>query len=391
MSYIFRKITPLILAVLERGKSVLLLGPRQTGKTTLLRHIPSDLTISLIEPRHRLRYEKDPQLLADEIGALGVEFPLVIIDEIQKVPDLMDVVQWVIDQGKAQFILTASSARKLKHHSRDINLLPGRVVAFMMPPMGLSEFPQSPPLDSLLSYGSLPGIYSLTEEEKNEDLGTYVVTYLEEEVRAEALVRNLGSFARFLELAASESGNIINFAKLSKEIGVSQYTIQSYFQILEDCLIIKRIEPITTGKTRKKLTRSPRYLFFDLGVRRLASKEDAHPPLMAKGQWFEQWVGLELLKLVPFYKDRPFHLHFWRDPSGPEVDWVLQVGQQYIPIEVKWTDAPDKKDAKHLITFMSEYPCTKGYVICRTPRPVKLSESVIALPWQDIATVFESR
>ncbi len=203
-------------------------------------------------------------MLAGEIETLAEakksSRPLVLIDEIQKAPKLLDVAQDLIDREVANFVFTGSSARKL-YRGTKANLLPGRVVSCRLDPFILSEFSANKLKERLL-YGSLPGI--MKEENprhKETDLESYVTIYLEEEVRAEALVRNLGSFARFLEYAASESGNIVNFRKLSQEIGVSHTTIKDYYQVLEDCLIAERAEPLTKSRTRKKLTKSNKYLF----------------------------------------------------------------------------------------------------------------------------------
>ena len=296
MDYIARLLEEKIQHSLNRNKSVLLLGARQTGKTTLINRFTADLTISFIQPDVRQRYEKSPQLLENEIGAISLAKgkPLVVLDEIQKVKDILDVVQNLIDKNQANFILTGSSARKLRHGTQ-INLLPGRVTALKIDPFNLLEFP-SDDLNERLLFGSLPGILATQNDSDREtDLQSYVTTYLEEEVRAEAVVRNLGHFARFLELAASESGNIINLRSLSQEIGVAHTTIGAYYQSLEDCLIAERIEPLTQSKTRKKLTKSEKYLFFDLGVRRVAAKEGTKLPRDTMGKIFEQFIGLELL------------------------------------------------------------------------------------------------
>src|SRR3989338_188724 len=276
MKYIPRLLEKNIRHALARNKSVLLLGARQTGKTTLIGQLDADLTISFIQPNIRQRYEKAPHLLKGEVeaivGAASKKRPLVVLDGIQKVPGILDVAQDLIDRGRANFILTGSSARKLRRGAR-INLLPGRVAALRIDPFSLLELPAKD-LHERLLYGSLPGILSVGNNvDRETDLESYVTTYLEEEVRAEAVVRNLGDFARFLELAASESGGIINLRKLSQEIGVAHTTIGAYYQILEDCMIAERIEPLTQSKTRKKLTKSGKFLFFDLGVRRLAARE----------------------------------------------------------------------------------------------------------------------
>jgi predicted AAA+ superfamily ATPase len=390
MEYVPRIQEDNVKRALDRHKSVLLLGPRQTGKTTLISRLKSDLTLSFVRPDVRQRYEKDVSLLTGEIEALRQKLqsklPVVFLDEAQKVPPIFDVVQDLIDRRQANFVLTGSSARKLRRGSH-INLLPGRVVALKLDPLTLAETHTRDLKDCLL-YGSLPGILSLKEAKDREtDLDSYVTIYLEEEVRAEALVRNLGSFARFLEYAASESGNIVNLRKLSQEIGVSHTTIAAYYQILEDCLIAERIEPLTKSKTRKKLTKAQKYLFFDLGVRRLAAREGIQLSKDIFGKLFEQFIGLELLRCSRM-TSKKIQVRFWRDPDGPEVDWVVDEENCYTPIEVKWTESPSLKDAKYLQVFLSEYPnAGKGYLICQTPRQIKLAPNIFALPWQEIDTL----
>jgi len=390
MNYINRFLEDKIRHTIERDKSVLLLGARQTGKTTLTNQFKSNLSISFISPEIRQRYEKSPHLLKGEVELLtGAEIgsrPLVILDEVQKIPVILDVAQDLIDRGKANFIFAGSSARKLRHGDK-INLLPGRIVVFYLDPLSLGEFPAKD-LTERLIYGSLPGIFAVENlSDREADLESYVTTYLEEEIRAEAAVRNLGSFARFLELAASESGGIINLRKLSQEIGVSHTTIGAYYQILEDCLIVKKIEPLTQSKTRKKLTKSNRYLFFDLGVRRLAAREGAKLSRDTMGRIFEQFIGLELLKLAR-QKNQTAKIRFWRDPDGPEVDWVVDMEEVYAPIEVKLTENPSPVDIRHLEVFLSEYKSAKtGYLICQVSRKAKLSDKVIAIPWQSIGEI----
>jgi predicted AAA+ superfamily ATPase len=308
---------------------------------------------------------------------------LVLLDEIQKIPTLMDVIQDLIDRHQANFVLTGSSARKLRR-TPQTNLLPGRVVSLRLDPLTLTELPKRH-LRERLAYGDLPGIVTVQKEsDRQQDLDSYVTTYLEEEVRMEALVRNMGTFGRFLELAAAESGQIVNLRKLSQEIGVAHTTIGDYYQILEDCLVVERVEPYTQSRTRRKLTKSQKYLFFDLGVRRVAANEGALLPQSVFGHLFEQMVGLDLIRLARLAAEHPV-LRFWRDPDGPEVDWVLEFADRLIPIETKWTSAPTLQDARHLNTFLGEYPmASKGYIVCQTPRPLKLSSTIEAIPWQDL-------
>lgn len=354
--------------------------------------MPADLSLSFIQPPLRLRYEKDLSQLIDEIEALKQSdvLPLVILDEVQKVPLIMDVVQDLIDRKRAKFILTGSSARKLRR-SQHVNLLPGRVIAMRMPPCLYTEIAYlNPNLEDLLLDGSLPKIITLTSEaEKQEWLSSYVSIYLEEEVRSEALVRNLGHFARFLELAASESGRITNYTKLSQEIGVAHSTIAAFYQVLEDCLIIERFEPFIKTKTRRKLIKTNKFVFFDLGVRRLAAKEGRALPAEYMGHLFEQFTGLELLRYVRTHS-LSISIRFWRDANGAEIDWLIETSAKLIPIEVKWTNTPKLSDAKHLQTFIEEYEeASKGYIVCRIPRRMKLSDTIYAIPWQDIYTLLE--
>ena len=391
MNYIDRSVDKAIEHALLRGRSLFLFGARQTGKTTLISRIPAALRISMAQPEVRVRYEKAPGLLRGEVEALkadGALPPLVVLDEVQKVPGLLDAVQDLIDRGIARFVLTGSSARKLRRGS-SANMLPGRVSVFHLDPLSLQER-QPATLEDVLLDGSLPGIVKVsTARDREADLSAYVTTYLEEEIRAEAAVRNLGAFARFLELAAAESGGIVNLRGLASDVGVAHTTIAAYYQILADCLIADRVEPLTVSSTRKKLTRSDKYLLFDLGVRRLAAREGRRVLPVRLGQLFEQWVGLELLRWART-AGVSTRVRFWRDPDGPEVDWIIDEEGQYTPIEVKWTETPAAGDARHLKCFLSEYPTAKrGYVVCRTPRRVNLGHGILAIPWQELAVVMK--
>jgi len=382
-----RSIEPEITRHLDRGKSILLLGPRQTGKTTLLGDLEADLEISLVSPGIRQRYERDASLLAGEIRALrrprrGRKAPLVTVDEVQKVPALMDVGQEMIDRAEAQFVFTGSSARKLRR-GRDINLLPGRVVSLRLDPLTIEEDRTGSIREALL-FGALPGIRTLNKvEDKETDLVSYVETYLEEEVRQEALVRNIGAFGRFLELAGQESGRITNYSRVSQDIGVSSVTIQAYYEVLADCLVAERVDPITRSASRKKLTKACRYLLFDLGVRRLAAREGTRLHPVRMGELFEQFVGLEIIRFCRIHIP-PARLRFWRDPDGPEVDWVLEHEGRFIPIEVKRTNRPAERDTTHLKVFMEEYKAAKGILVCTSPTAIRLSKTVLAVPWQDL-------
>ncbi len=311
--------------------------------------------------------------------------PLVIVDEIQKVPALMDSVQYLIDKNIAQFILTGSSTRKLSRQ-KNINLLPGRVIQLRLDPLSLQELSvELPSEEDFLIYGSLPAIRLEQDPHiREEELDSYVDLYLEDEIRAEALVRDIGSFENFLRLAATESGNIVNFDKISQDVGRARTTLASYYQILEDCLIAERVTPYTESLSRRKLIKSPKYLLFDLGLRRLPAEEPSVLPEKYLGALFEQFVGLELIRWARLQQTKT-SVHFWKDSAGPEVDWILRRHDSLLPIEVKWTDNPSLRDAKHVELFLKDYPLAKmGYVVCRVKQPQMLTSGIEAISWKDL-------
>lgn len=376
-------------SALERKKSVLLLGPRQVGKTTLLEQGKYDISISLLLEKNRFAYEKDPDLLIHEVEAhpLAGKGLKVFIDEIQLVPSLLNAAQYIVDKKLAQMILTGSSARKIRKHT-DVNLLPGRIVLLYLDSLSITEHKERD-LEQLLIFGELPGIMTVqSPADKNLDLESYVISYLENEIRKESATKNLPAFYRFLEMAALESGKIISLRKIASEAGVGHTTIAAYYEILEDSLIAHRIDPYSTSSTRKKLTKSSKYLFFDLGVRRLAAKEGPQLGKSRLGELFEHYVGVELMRLLHFQHERK-RLSFWRDPNGPEIDWLILSDKKMIPIEVKYKAKVEKEDCKHLVTFLREYPlATQGYVVCTADRAYKITDAITAIPWFELENIF---
>lgn len=404
MKYLKRLLEEPLNHALNRGKSVILLGARQTGKTTLLKRYQDQAAFyyNFIQPKVRRQFEQSPDSLSDEIEAYWkianpLKPPLVIIDEVQKVPDIIDMAQYLIDNQRAQFILTGSSARKLKKRTDgDINLLPGRVVKLQLDTLTLLEMETEDvsnlSLETLLQYGSMPSIFfELNEVDKESDLLAYTDIYLEEEIRQEALTRNLAAFSRFLELAAIENGNTINATRLSQDVGVNVHLINEYFQILEDTLIAEKILPIhTSASSRRRLCKAPKYLLFDMGVQRICAKEGAHLSEKAYGMRFEQFIGLELSRYIRLYAPQS-NLRYWRDHSGPEIDYVIEKNHEFVPIEVKWSNNPSAYDCRHLKKFIQEYPCLDlAYVVCRVPRKRLLSERIMALPWQELPEIIDA-
>ncbi len=244
----------------------------------------------------------------------------------------------------------------------------------------------------MLVYGGLPFIILQHKfSDREHELFTYVKLYLQDEIRTELADRNISMFANFLRIAASESGRQVNYSKLSKEVGVSATTIVKYYQILEDTFMAFSISPITRSTSQRRLTKSSRYLFFDLGVRRVCAEEGDKPTLKVMGDLFEQFIGLQLYNLI-LLKDVRIKLRYWRDHAGPEVDFVLEFDGKYIPIEVKHKDIVTARDVRHLKTFMAEYDnAGVAYCVCTTrfAYASEGAENIKILPWQELHAIFD--
>jgi predicted AAA+ superfamily ATPase len=386
----------------------LLFGARQTGKSTLLRSVyPAPaLRIDLANAEDRLRYGTSATgfLQACRGLAPGRQPSTVIVDEAQLSPDIFNAVQHLYDEDKKRwrFILCGSSARKLRRIGA--NLLPGRSLYHRLYPLMQAEIapgldPASPvpspnwaepvarpfpalTLNDRLAYGALPGIVAAPEEDRAALLRSYAAIYLEEEVRREASTVNLASFARFLQLAALESGQIVNYAALARQTGLTGKTIQSYYALLEDMFVGFSL-PAFSGSARQGVLSTPRFYFFDLGVRHAAAGLPPEPTLVLAhpGPLLEQWVGLELWKRLGYLGEG--RLSYFRTKTGVEVDFILEHRGKLLPIEVKWTDRPDLSDARHLSGFLDEHKkvANEGLIICRCPRPLQLAPGIRALPW----------
>ena len=379
---------------LQEGFSFFLFGPRQSGKTTLVNmllkkvpHIKYDLLVT----RTKLRLEADPTIFREEI--LAAPEKIIFVDEIQKVPALLDEIQSLIDEHKKVFALTGSSARKLKR--KGTNLLLGRALTFKLFPFTLDESAEILPdfsrntLKKILKYGELPEVIKLVfggkEKLATQLLYSYTETYLEEEIRAEAFVRQLGNFSRFLRIAGELSGKRVSFRALSQDIGVSHITIGQYYQILEDTMISVRIPSFPSHSEGGKTARANKFLFFDLGiVNSLCGQLEAQDmPSERWGDLFEQWVGLYLLKTM-YHKGIRGELFYWRD-KGKEIDWVLCIGDKIIPIEVKWGETIRRKDMRTMEEFLNRFSSAKeGFFVFTGERRRKLTERITAIPWHEL-------
>ncbi|MEK7722674.1 MAG: ATP-binding protein [Elusimicrobiota bacterium] len=399
-----RNLNPLLRGVIQKKQSILILGPRQVGKTTLVKRLlmteANSITYSLQIPEIRLAFEKDPSLLIRQVKA-AKPHPVVFIDEAQKVPELFDAVQYLIDEKLATFIITGSSARKLKRKGG--NLLPGRLKNSRLDPLMWNEFGwlESAGVEELriknasdktgytfeksLIFGALPGIVNQKDDVERADfLKAYSQTYLEEEIRAEALSRKIGAFSRFLELAAQDSGTAPNFAKLSMESGVSAPTIKEFYNVLDETLVAERVDAYLKN-ARKRIMRTARYYLFDLGVRNSLARLPLMPELInsQKGVLFEHAVMLEIIRRVRSL-GRNYRVCYWRTSSGLEVDCVIDTGAGAIPIEIKASAHVRLADLSGLAAFLNEYPkqARQGFVVAQVAKPEKLSHNITVLPWR---------
>ncbi len=335
-------------------KSILLLGPRQTGKSTLLRQLRPTREIRLSDEAVFRAHLKDPSLLAALVQALPVG-SVVLIDEIQRIPSLLNTVQSLQDDPelKVQFLLTGSSARKLKRGA--VNLLPGRLFRCMLFPLTYWELQSQSTarwdLERALRFGLLPEIF--TADYGPELLSHYVESYLREEIQAEAVVRQVASFARFLDLAAHRSGQEINYSALASDSEIPKETLRRYFDILEDTLLIHRIPGFTEVTSSRKALQREKILFFDTGVRNaILGIQNNVLSSVQMGELFEQWLITQVLALQSYQK-KGWKLHYYRDDLKNEVDLVVDRGpdQALLAIEIKYAQKFDSKDLRGLHAF----------------------------------------
>jgi predicted AAA+ superfamily ATPase len=362
--------------------SVLLLGPRQVGKSTSCRALDPDRYVDLADQAEFLSYTKDPARLRRELEA-GPARGLVVIDEVQRVPGLLNTIQSILDApgNKLRFVLTGSSARKLKRGGA--NLLPGRIILEHMDPLTILETGERIDLARALRLGMLPGIF-WGDEEAADVLGTYADVYLREEIQAEAATKNLGGYARFLDAIAVASGQWINYSKLASDIEVPKETLRRFVQILDDTLLAIRIPPFrpAAGVSRRVLQRE-RVLLFDVGVRNALLGLHARPlGADQTGSVFEQWVILQVAYIGRALK-KAWALSSYRSEAGAEVDLVLEGGFGTIGIEVKYSRNVSVRDTRGLVSLaevMRGRKPVKQWIFYRGDRRQRFANGVEAIP-----------
>lgn len=321
----------------------MLLGPRGTGKSTWIRqHFGGVVSYDLLDTREALRLERNPGLLFDELNSVP-EGSWVVLDEVQKVPVLLDEVQRLMEDRRLQFVLCGSSARKLRRSG--VNLLAGRAIETRMFPLVSAELGQDFDLSSALESGTLP--LALTGSDALGYLTTYAHTYLNEEIRAEAITRNVASFSRFLEIASRQNGQVTNLANIARDASVPRATVQNYFEIMVDTLLGYWLRPWKLKRATKQISH-PKFFLFDTGVARALSGRLPYPPSQEElGVLLETFVINEVRAFLSYSRLR-YELNFWRNYDGVEVDLLCETTNGFVALEIKTATIWQKRFSRGL-------------------------------------------
>lgn len=364
---------------LTGSNSCFLWGSRQTGKTTLLKQLfPGaryyDLLLS--EVYHKLLLHPGQireELIASDINGESRKFP-VIIDEIQKLPALLDEVHWLIENRRIRFVLCGSSARKLKR--TPANLLGGRAVRYELFPL---VFPEIDNFDIIraLNYGLLPRHYQSASPLRL--LQSYVGDYLQQEITAESITRNIPAFGRFLEVAALGNGELLNYTNIAADCGVSAPTVKEYYRILEDTLIGTQVVPYRI-RSKRRIIQAPKFYFFDIGIvgyltRRGAVQEGSE----LFGRAFEHFIYLEILAHAA-YSEKFYPITYWRTSSGFEVDFIL--GSHEVAVEVKSSQQIRPRHLSGMRAFREEFSPAKSIIVSMDDAPRTIEDNIEILPWR---------
>ncbi len=358
---------------LKARKSFFLFGPRGTGKTTWLKqHLPGSLFFNLLKSEPYNRLSANPGIIREMIPPQYSGW--IIIDEIQRIPELLNEVHDLIESQKRIFILTGSSARKLRQ--KGINLLAGRALTYHLHPLTAREQEDAWQISESLRYGHLPARFS--EHDPQKYLKDYVQTYIREEVLQESLTRNIGHFSRFLEVASFSQGSVINISEIGREAHIKRATAENYFSILEDLLIGVHL-PVFARKAKRKLIRHQKFYYFDTGVfRAIRPTGPLDSDAELDGPGMETLVFQELRAMNDYLKSN-YQLYFWRTKNGLEVDFILYGPKGLIAIEVKRSPHVHSKNLRGLKEFKKDYPPTKCYLFYGGSTPLN-RDNISILP-----------
>lgn len=359
----------------DPGYSFFLFGPRGTGKSTWLKqNFPDALFVDLLDPVTFRSYSARPERLLEAVRAHPAT-RAIVIDEIQKLPELLDLVHLMIEQEKGRrFILTGSSARKLKRSG--IDLLAGRAIVKAMHPFMAAELGRSFDIERAITTGLIPLV--IMSQDPQETLRSYVTLYLKEEVQAEGIVRNIGSFSRFLETMTFSHGSVLNIADVARECQVSRKTVEGYLSVLEDLLLGFRIN-VFSKRAKRHLSSHPKFYFFDSGV--FVSLRPSGPldtPQEIEGAALEGLVAQHLRAWIA-YRGESADIFFWRTKSGNEVDFVLYGENVFYAIEVKNSRNVHSKMLKGLIEFNKDYPEARCILCYRGKERIRIKD-ILCIP-----------
>lgn len=342
---------------LRLGTSFFLFGPRGTGKTTWLRErVPDAVRLDLLDGALYTELLAHPERLRDYVAPRGNSW--VVIDEVQRVPELLNEVHRLIEERKTRFVLTGSSARSLRR--RGTNLLAGRALTFRMYPLTWRELGPDAKLATSLSHGHLPAAFGAPDP--RAFLKSYVQTYLREEVQQEGFARSIGAFSRFLEAASFSQASLLNVTEVARECAVERKTVTGYFQVLDDLLLASTL-PVFSRRATRRLATHPKFYYFDLGVyRALRPAGPLDRPEEIEGACLESLVYQELRALND-YLGAGYEFSFWRTATGAEVDFVLYGERGIIAIEVKRSRRLARADLAGMSLFRSDYPSARCVVL----------------------------
>jgi predicted AAA+ superfamily ATPase len=365
-------------------KSFFLFGSRQTGKSTLIKALfTKDIwEINLLKNDTYLLFLKEPALFRkqSEEKIKSGEIDTIFIDEIQRVPALLSEVHFLMEKFPAvRFILTGSSARKLKRSG--VDLLAGRALERHIFPYVYEEIVGTFDLETVLKYGTLPALTDVEDEDKREILEAYVHTYLREEIKAEGLSRNIGGFSKFLDVAASQNGELVNYTAIGRECGISTRTVLSYYEILEDTLVGYTLQPWRKS-LRKRLGAHPKFYFFDIGVTNAINRKlTAGIDPVWRGKLFEHFIVLETYRLMEYLHSEA-SLYFWRTNTGSEVDIIIEKhGNLVAAFEIKSSRHIGPSALSGLRSFNKDNPKVPCYVISMIEDAFDIN-GVSVLPWR---------
>lgn len=361
-------------------RSLFLWGQRKTGKSTLVKELYEGAEfIDLLQTDMYQELLKQPSLLRERLTARPPKSSLVVVDEIQKIPALLDEVHWLIETKNLVFILLGSSARKVrKGHA---NLLGGRALRYELYGLSARELGRSFDIVKLLNKGYLPEHYDCPEKTYPRLIASYVGDYLKEEIAAEGLVRNLQGFAQFLDLAALSDTEQLNFSTFARDTGFNVKTVREYFQILIDTLVAWEL-PAFQSRPKRRTVAKPKFYFSDIGVvNHLARRKSIAPGTELFGKAFENWIAHEL-RLSLAYQDVFSPLTYWRLSSGLEVDFVI--GDAEVAIESKATSKVTSDHLKGLRAFRDEYPeVSKLVIVCLEKQSRLTDDGILILPYPE--------